>query len=95
MEDDLIIGKELPEGEEPVAEEAEIDFYFPNDYELIVAAYYAMDAVEALDPMTERAKKRKRKIMRKSIEILEYAIDNLHALCFDEKPNDNEDNQES
>lgn len=97
MEDDLIIGKEAEEPA-PIAESEaamDVDIYVPTEVELIVAACDAMNTVESMDPLTERGRKRKKRIIRKSMEILEFAIDNLHALCFDEKPNDNEDNQES
>lgn len=93
IEDDLIIGKET-EDSEPLADAVDCEIYIPTEYELVIAACNALDTAESMDPLTDVGRKRKRRIMRKSMEILDYAINNMHIMCFDEKKDD-EDNQES
>lgn len=79
-EEDLVIGT-------PVDGEEEVEMEFedcPSATEMIAAAFYAIDAVESMNTMTTADTKRKKRIMRKSIAIMDYCITELYDLLFDD-----------
>jgi hypothetical protein len=77
--------------EEIKPEEEEIIIYTDTDLllEYIQAAYFAMSSVDDVDEMVipnEQMKNRIKRIKRKSIRIMDYAINKLYEDIFDEGP---------
>ena len=82
--------------EEPTPEEVEkeeiheIDIEYTTRTDYISCAYYAISAVEGLDTgiMTKEDAKRIKRIMRKSLRIIDDCINEMHDELFE----DDEDN---
>jgi hypothetical protein len=62
--------------------EAEIEFTSRGEY--IAAAYNAIAAVEGLNDMTMEDNKRKKRIMRKSVKIIDSIISEMYDELFEE-----------
>ena len=80
MEEDLII---KDEANEPL--EDAIEFETTSRSEYISSAYYAIAAVSEIDTelMQPRDKKRKKKIIRKSLRIIDNIISELDGELFE------------
>lgn len=68
--------------EEVVVEETIEEPAVISDAELIAAAYFALDAVEAANPMTKAEKARVDRIRRRSLMIVDKCVGELYKVCF-------------
>ena len=61
---------------------------FYEDYdtraEIISQCYYALTAIEYVDPYDKKGQEQKNRIKRKALEVIDYYISEIHAEIFDE-----------
>jgi hypothetical protein len=78
-EDDLILGGELPTGEE-------VEYYeeYPDLHSEVASAYFALSAIAEIDTaiLSKEKEKQIRAIRRKCIEILHRNIMDIHEEVF-------------
>ena len=76
-----VVNEEL---EEELEEEVEVETTTRSDY--ITAAYFAISSVEGMDTqiMTREDSKRIKRIIRKSIKIIDDCISEMHDELFEE-----------
>lgn len=92
--EDLIIQQELlnQEKKEEVKEEVEqiMDVEYTTRTDYISCAFYAISSVEGLDTgiMTKEDAKRIKRIMRKSLRIIDDCINEMHDELFEEDTED-------
>lgn len=88
--EDLIVQQELlnqQKKEEETEESSEIvDVEYTTRTDYISCAYYAISSVEGLDTgiMTKEDAKRIKRIMRKSLRIIDDCINEMHDELFEE-----------
>ena len=65
---------------------------FYEDYdtraEIINQCYYALTAIEYVDPYDKKGQEQKNRIKRKALEVIDYYISEIHAEIFDETNED-------
>lgn len=66
----------------------EVEYY--SEYEIIAAACNAIAAVDSYDPITQAGQTRKKRIVKRSILLIDDCIKSLYDM-FHEKDEDEED----
>jgi hypothetical protein len=68
--------------EKPIEEEIEVEFTSRAEY--IASCYNAIAAVDCVNEMTNEDAKRKRRIIRKSVKIIDSLISEMYDELFEE-----------
>jgi hypothetical protein len=78
--------KKTEEKKEDVVPEAEVDVEYTTRTDYISCAYYAISSVEGLDTgiMTKEDAKRIKRILRKSLRIIDDCINEMHDELFED-----------
>jgi len=86
-EEDLILGD--PEAEHD--EELEAEFYDYDDIQMLVAACEALGSVEGINAMTAADNKRITRIKRKCLRMIDFYVNELYELTFDDEDNNKDE----
>jgi len=88
MADDLVLGKD--EVNDSNLDEVEVELTTRSEY--IQAAYFAISSVEGVDTglLSKEAARRIRRIIRKSIDIIDDCITELHDELFEPEPDEDD-----
>lgn len=71
--------------EEPIEETEEIEVEFTSRAEYIASCYNAIAAADSVDAITQEDQRRKKRIFRKSLRIIDSLITEMHDELFEDE----------